>query len=60
MPEDDCESVAKWVDIEMLVINNGRERTAAEYRRLFDEAGFEMTGVIDTASRFSIIEGRAV
>ncbi|ORW96185.1 hydroxyneurosporene methyltransferase [Mycobacterium sp. IEC1808] len=60
MPEDDCESVAKWVDIEMLVINNGRERTAEEYRRLLDEAGFEMIGVVDTASRFSIIEGRAV
>ncbi|OBI70538.1 hydroxyneurosporene methyltransferase [Mycobacterium sp. E796] len=60
IPEDDSASVAKWVDMEMLVINDGRERTAGEYRRLFDEAGFAMTGVIDTASRFSIIEGRAV
>ncbi len=45
--------------MEMLIINNGRERTADEYRRLFDEAGFQMIGVVDTASRFSIIEGRA-
>jgi O-methyltransferase len=60
IPEDDSASVAKWVDMEMLVINDGRERTAGEYRRLFDEAGFEMTGVVATASRFSIIEGRAV
>jgi hypothetical protein len=60
IPEDDSASVAKWVDMEMLVINDGRERTAGEYRRLFDEAGFEMIGVVDTASRFSIIEGRAV
>ena len=44
----------------MLVINDGRERTEGEYRRLFEEAGFRMVGVVDTASRFSIIEGRAV
>jgi hypothetical protein len=60
IPEDDSASVAKCVDMEMLVINDGRERTAGEYRRLFDEAGFEMIGVVDTASRFSIIEGRAI
>jgi hypothetical protein len=60
IPEDDSASVAKWTDMEMLIINDGRERTANEYRRLFDEAGFEMVGVVDTASRFSVIEGRAV
>ena len=59
IPEDDSGSIAKWTDMEMLIINNGRERTAGEYRRLFDEAGFQMIGVVDTASRFSIIEGRA-
>lgn len=60
IPEDDSPSMAKWTDMEMLIANNGRERTAGEYRRLFEAAGFEMVGVIDTASRFSIIEGRAV
>lgn len=60
IPEDDSASVAQWTDMEMLIINDGRERTANEYRRLFDEAGFEMVGVVDTASRFSVIEGRAV
>ncbi|WP_052915679.1 methyltransferase [Mycobacterium haemophilum] len=60
IPEDNSPSVAKWTDIEMLIINDGRERTAGEYRSLFDDAGFEMIGVIDTASRFNIIEGRAV
>jgi hypothetical protein len=59
IPEDDSGSIAKWTDMEMLIINNGRERTVGEYRRLFDEAGFQMIGVVDTASRFSIIEGRA-
>ncbi|ORW34269.1 hydroxyneurosporene methyltransferase [Mycobacterium paraense] len=60
IPEDDSGPIGKWTDMEMLIINNGRERTAGEYRRLFDAAGFEMVGVIETASRFSIIEGRAV
>ena len=59
IPEDDSNSVGKWTDLEMLVVNNGRERTADEYRRLLDEAGFQMTALVDTASRFSIIEGRA-
>jgi hypothetical protein len=60
IPEDDSGSIAKWTDMEMMIINNGRERTVGEYRRLFDAAGFEFVGVVDTASRFSIIEGRAV
>jgi hypothetical protein len=60
IPENDSGSIAKWTDMEMLIINNGRERTADEYCRLLDAAGFEMVGVVDTASRFSIIEGRAV
>ena len=59
IPEDDSGSFAKLTDMEMLLANEGRERTAGEYRRLFDEAGFQMIGVVDTASRFSIIEGRA-
>lgn len=59
VPEDDSAPVVKLVDMEMLIINNGRERTAEEYRRLLGDAGFEMTRVVPTASRFSIIEARA-
>jgi O-methyltransferase domain len=58
IPEDDSRSNAKLTDMEMLLVNNGRERTAGEYRRLFDEAGFQMVGVVDTASPYSIIEAR--
>ncbi len=57
--EDDDGSIAKWTDMEMLIINSGRERTATEYRRLLDESGFQLTRVVDTASRFSIVEARA-
>jgi hypothetical protein len=58
VPEDDSRSNAKLLDMEMLLVNDGRERTAGEYRRLFDEAGFQMVGVVDTASPYSIIEAR--
>jgi O-methyltransferase/methyltransferase family protein len=60
IPEDDRESMAKLTDMEMLLLNNGRERTVDEHRRLLDEAGFKMTCVVDTASPFSIIEARAI
>jgi O-methyltransferase domain len=60
VPEDDSASIAKLTDMEMLLINNGRERTSDEYRRLFDEAGFQMIRVVATASRVSIIEARAI
>jgi hypothetical protein len=59
IPEDDSESTAKLMDMEMLLVNNGRERTADEYRRLFDATGFRLTRVVDTAASFSIIEARA-
>jgi hypothetical protein len=60
MPEDDSESIARLADMAMLVIHDGRERTADEYRRLLDEAGFTMIGVVDTASPLRIIEARAI
>jgi hypothetical protein len=60
IPEDECESPAKWNDLGMLLINNGRERTAGEYHRLLDKAGFQMIRVVGTASPLSIIEARAM
>ena len=46
IPEDNSESLAKWTDMEMLLINSGRERTAGEYRRLLEQAGFRLTRVV--------------
>ena len=48
------------MDLEMLVLAAGRERTADEYRRLLDRAGFRMTRVVETASPFSVVEARAI
>ena len=59
VPADNSAPVVKLVDMEMLLINDGRERTADEYQRLLEAGGFEMTRVVPTESRFSIIEARA-
>jgi SAM-dependent methyltransferase len=50
----------KLLDLEMLVNTGGRERTLAEYRRLYEQAGFELTRVVPTATPVSVIEGEPI
>lgn len=47
----------KFLDLAMMLIPGGKERTKEEYRTLFDEAGFEFTRVVPTTTEVSIIEG---
>ena len=60
IPDHNREFPGKWVDMEMLVQAGARERTATEYRKLLEQAGFEMTRVVPTAAPFSLVEGKAV
>ena len=54
-------SWAKFLDVQMLVMNGGRERTIEEYRRLFAAAGLQLTRVIPTGVEANLIEAdRAV
>jgi hypothetical protein len=48
---------AKFIDLMILVMLGGRERTAEEYERLYTEAGFKLTNTIHTGSLLDIIEG---
>ena len=50
-------SLGKMMDINMLVLPGGRERTEAEYAELFEKAGFRLTKVTPTESPVSVIEG---
>jgi C-methyltransferase len=59
IPEHDRDFPGKWADLEMLVNLAARERTAAEYRKLLNQAGFEMTQLVPTASPLSVIQARA-
>jgi SAM-dependent methyltransferase len=60
IPEHHREFIGNWFDLEMLLALGARERTAAEYRRLIERAGFRMTRVVETASPFCIVEATAV
>jgi hypothetical protein len=48
----------KLLDLTMLTIPGGRERTADEYRALFRAAGFTLSRIVPTACEVSVIEGK--
>jgi hypothetical protein len=50
----------KLLDLNMLAIPGGLERTEAEYRELFAAAGFRLARVVPTAMEVSVIEGEPV
>ena len=41
-----------------MVLPGGRERTAEEFRALFDRAGFDLTSITPTRSSVCVIEAR--
>jgi hypothetical protein len=49
-------SFSKYVDLNMLVMTGGRERTEAEYRALLDLAGLRLTRIVPTHTELSVIE----
>lgn len=51
---------AKTLDIVMLALTGGRERSPAEYSSLLDRVGFEFTRVIPTAGGVQLVEARAI
>jgi hypothetical protein len=51
---------AKVIDLEMLAIASGQERTEVEYRQLLAGAGWRLTRVIPTKSPTQIIEAESV
>lgn len=50
----------KLLDLNMLLLPGGQERTEAEFRQIYSEAGFELTRIVPTASAVSVVEGRPV
>jgi hypothetical protein len=60
VPPGNEPSIAKWMDLNMLVVAEGRERTEAEFAELFARTGFELLRVVPTSSHFSLVEGTPV
>ena len=48
---------SKYMDLNMLIMTGGRERTEDEYRTLLKASGYRLTRIISTASPMSVIEG---
>jgi hypothetical protein len=44
-------------DVNMMVCTGGRQRSEAEFRALFDAAGFELARIVPTMAMSSVIEG---
>jgi hypothetical protein len=51
-------SPAKLLDLQMLVVTGGRQRTRAEYAALLESAGLRLARVVGTDSGESVIEAK--
>ncbi len=51
---------SKFMDIEMMMLPGGLERTESEYRTLFKKAGFELQQIVPTKSPLSVIVAERV
>ncbi len=57
IPPGNQPSIAKLLDLEMLVTTGGCERTENEFKLLLESSGFKMSRIIPTKESISIIEG---
>lgn len=56
VPAGDTPDVSKTVDLTMLAMHSGRERSERDWRQLLDAAGFGRIEVRSTGTPFSVIE----
>jgi hypothetical protein len=54
--DDTVPSMSKVMDLNMLAMTGGKERTEKEYAALFEQTGFKLTRVIPTPSPMQIVE----
>ena len=48
VPRNGAKCFSKLLDLNMLVMTGGRERTEAEFRTLLDASGYKLTKIIPT------------
>jgi hypothetical protein len=62
IPSGNHPFLSKFMDLNMLVMNGGRERTEAEYRSLLKAGGFNMTRVVPTHAEqlMAVIEAEPI
>ena len=49
VPTDDTPGPGRWLDLHVMLLTGGRERTVPEYEALFDKAGLRLNRVLPTA-----------
>ena len=59
VPPGNEPSQIKYIDVVMLAVTGGLERTEAQYKRLFEVAGLRLERVIHTGAPISILEASA-
>jgi hypothetical protein len=60
IPPGDEPHPGKWLDLIMLAVPGGRERTAPEYEKLLAAAGLKLRRIVPTPSPVSVVEGEIV
>jgi hypothetical protein len=59
LPEKDIPPPRLWLDLVMMVMTGGRERTEADWRNLLEKAGFSLTRVRPNLPNQDLIEAHA-
>jgi hypothetical protein len=49
-------NLGQFIDIEMLALPGGREKTAVEFAANFARSGFKLTKIVPTKSTLSVVE----
>ena len=60
LPPGDEPSFGKLLDLNMLLLPGGVERTAEEFRRLYEAAGFRLTRIVPAQGDLSVVEAEGV
>jgi len=58
IPADSSPNFGKLIDLEMMLMPGGRERTEAEFTSLFERAGFSQVRVVPTQAPLWVVEAR--
>ena len=49
-------SARLWIDVHMLALCDGKERTAKQWKTVFSTVGFKLIGVTETRSPMKVVE----
>jgi hypothetical protein len=49
--------MGKFLDLTMMLIPGGKERTEEEYREIYVKAGFDLVRIVPTSTEVSVVEG---